>query len=348
MTDQLTAVLDRFVSDQRPAVPPIADVRTRARQRRRRRRSSISAAAAVAVLLSGAGLWAIQATREPGILVVADGEVRLNDWVTLTWLPDDVLDVRFDGTNREDAMETFGYWQGHFSLRRGTADPIVLHIALNDPFDVEAEQASHTGSVVEGDRVRFDVGAGRQSIYTAIGPATVQVIGDDPGVLHRLLDGMVVDDPTIEIPGRPVTLASGEIDGLPWRVLVTTPDTLISPGNVGSNGTCLVLRLYTAAGCVQLREDDEYVTTSWLAPPWEQADTVGPGWFLATRTDAVAFEFTRPDGTSTRVDARSATPAPGVFAVVDAGERGHLTDVRAIAADGTVLQEGLPHTEPVP
>ena len=117
MTDQLTAVLDRFVAEQRTAVPALADVRTRAAQRRRRRLTVTSTAVLLTALLAGGGLWAVRADHKPALLVVADGEVRLNDWATLTWLPNDVVSVQSDGTNFLWAMEQLGYWQGSYSLR---------------------------------------------------------------------------------------------------------------------------------------------------------------------------------------------------------------------------------------
>lgn len=339
MTDQLTSVLDRFVADQHSAVPALADVRERASRRRRRRITVTSTALLVVALLTGGGLWAVQANREPGILVVADGEVRLNDWVTLTWLPDDVTSVQFDGTNYLWAMEQFGYWQGHYSLRRGLAQPITLKIALGDPFDVEAEHASFEGSVVEGDRVRSSLEDGRQSIYTSVGAATVQIVGDESAVMHRILDGMLVDTPTVEIPGDPVVLASGEADGTPWDLRVTTPTTNRALASAAPNGTCLVLRIYIGGqGCMSPTDDTPRAI--WLNPPWKSPAPIGPKWVLLSgASEAAAFEYTRPDGTAVRVDALSAAPSPGVFAVIDAGSPGQITAVRVLAADGTVLEE---------
>ncbi|MCX6522341.1 MAG: hypothetical protein NTZ21_16910 [Actinobacteria bacterium] len=339
MTDQLTAVLDRFVADQHPALPPVADVRRRANQRRRRRFAVTSTAVLVTALLTAGGLWAIRGNREPGILVIADSEVRLNDWATLTWLPDDIVSVQFDGTNYLWAMEQFGYWQGHYSLRRGLAQPITLRIALGDPFDVEAEHAMSEGSVVEGDRVRSGLEDGRQSIYARVGAATVQIVGDDPAVMHRILDGMVVDTPTVEIPGDPVMLASGEVDGVPWDLRVSTPTTARALTSAAPNGTCLILRVYTGGqGC--MTPQDDIPRSIWLGPTWKSFVPIGPKWVLLSgATDAVAFEYTRPDGTTERVDALSAAPAPGVFAVVDAGSTGQITGVRVLAALGTVLAE---------
>lgn len=339
MTDQLTSVLDRFVADQRPAIPPVAEVRRRAGRRRRRRLTVTTTAVLLTALLTGGGLWAIQANREPGLLVVADGEARLNDWVTLTWLPADVVSVRFDGTNFLWAMEQFGYWQGHYSLRRGLAQPITVRIALGDPFDVEAEHAVSAGSVVEGDRVRTALENGRQSIYASVGAATVQMVGDDPAVMHRILDGMVVDTPTVEIPGNPVVLASGEVDGVPWDLRVTTPTATRALATAAPNGTCLILRVYTGGqGC--MTPQDDIPRAIWLNPPWESAAPIGPMWVLLSgASEAVTFEYTRPDGTTARVDALSASPSPGVFAVIDADTTGQITGVRVLAADGTVLEE---------
>lgn len=339
MTDQLTTVLDRFVAGQRPAVPSVADVRRRANQRRRRRFTVTSTAVLLSALLAAGGLWAIQTNREPGLLVVADGEVRLNDWATLTWLPDDIVSVQFDGTNFLWAMEQFGYWQGHYSLRRGLAQPITVRIALGDPFDVEAEHAVSAGSVVEGDRVRSGLEDGRQSIYASVGAATVQMVGDDPAVMHRILDGMMVDTPTVEIPGNPVVLASGEVDGVPWDLRVTTPTTSRALTSAAPNGTCLVLRIYTGGqGCMS--PTDGIPRARWLNPPWESPAPIGPTWLLLSgASEAVTFEYTRLDGTTSHVDALSAAPSPGVFAVVDAGTTGQISSIRVLAADGTVLEE---------
>ena len=339
MTDQLTTVLDRFVSDQRAAVPSVADVRRRANQRSRRRFTVTSTAVLLTASLTVGGLWAIRANREPGILVIADSEVRLNDWATLTWLPDDIVSVQFDGTNYLWAMEQFGYWQGHYSLRRGLAQPITLRIALGDPFDVEAEHAVSAGSVVEGDRVRSGLEDGRMSIYASVGAATVQMVGEDPAVMHRILDGMVVDTPTVEIPGNPVVLASGEVDGVPWDLRVTTPAATRALATAAPNGTCLILRIYSGGqGCMS--PTDGIPRARWLNPPWESAAPIGPTWLLLSgASEAVTFEYTRPDGTTARVDARSAAPSPGVFAVVDAGSTGQITGVRVLAAAGNVLEE---------
>jgi hypothetical protein len=342
VTDHLSAVLDRFVADQHAAVPPVAEVRRRAGRRRRRRLTVTTTAVLLTALLAGGGLWAVQTNREPGLLVVADGEARLNDWVTLTWLPADVVGAEFIGTNPEATMENFGFWQGHYRLSRGIDRPIVLHIALGDPFDVDAEVAMAVGPVVvEGDRVIVSLADGETSIHTKIGPATVQVIGNDPVAMRGVLDGMVVETPTIEIPGNPVVLASGRIDGVPWEVRVTTPDPAISPENLSANGTCLMLRIYTG-GIACLHGTGEHVVTHSLFSPWENSDLIGPGWLLLTDTEAVAFEYIRPDGTTARVDAAPAAPAPGAFAVVDVGAAGPITGVRALAADGTVLQVQFP------
>ncbi len=339
MTDQLTAVLDRFVADQHTAVPPVAEIRRRANRRHRRRLAVTTTGVLLTALLAGGGLWAIRANREPGLLVVADGEVRLNDWVSLTWLPDDVVSVQFDGTNSVWAMEQVGYWQGHYSLRRGLSQPITLRIALGDPFDVEAEHAMSDGSVVEGDRVRSGLEDGRQSIYTSVGVATVQIVGDDPVTMHRILDGMVVDTPTVEIPGDPVVLASGEVDGAPWDLRVTTPTTSRALTSAAPNGTCLVLRIYTG-GQACMTPLDHTPRSIWLNPPWESPAPIGPTWLLLSgASEAATFEYTRPDGTTARVDALSAAPSPGVFAVVDAGSTGQITGVRVLAADGSVLEE---------
>ncbi len=339
MTDQLTAVLDRFVADQHAAVPSVAAVRRRATQRRRRRLTVTTTAVVLTALLTGGGLWAVQANREPGLLVVADDEVRLNDWATLTWLPDDIVSVQFDGTNYLWAMEQFGYWQGHYSLRRGLAQPITVRIAVGDPFDVEAEHALYEGSVVEGHRVRSQLEDGRHSISTSVGAATVQIVGDDPAVMHRILDGMVVDTPTVEIPGDPVVVASGEVDGVPWDLRVTTPTTTRALTPAAPNGTCLVLRIYSGGqGCMM--PNDDTPGAIWLGPPWDRSPLPGPTWMLFSgASEAVAFEYTRPDGTTARVDALSASPSPGVFAVIDAGTTGQITGVRVLAADGTVLEE---------
>lgn len=339
MTDQLTAVLDRFVADQRTAVPALADVRERASRRRRRRITVTSTALLVVALLTGGGLWAVQANREPGILVVADGEVRLSEWVTLTWLPEDVTSVQFDGTNYLWAMEQFGYWQGHYSLRRGVSEPIILRVALGDPFDVEAEQAWSEGSIAERQRVRRPLEDGRQSISAGIGPATVQIIGDDADAMHDILDGMLVDTPTIAIPGNPVTLAAGEVDGIPWELRVTTPSSAEALTSAAPNGTCVFLRVYTSGYGCSLPQDG-VPRAIWPSMPQGGPAEPGPTWVLLSgATEAAAFEYTRPDGTPVRVDALSAAPSPGVFAVIDAGSPGQITAVRVIAADGTVLEE---------
>jgi hypothetical protein len=201
--------------------------------------------------------------------------------------------------------------------------------------------------VVEGDRVRSKLEDGRQSIYTSIGVATVQIVGDDAPTMHRLLDGMTVDAPTVEIPGDPVTLVSGKIDGVPWDLRVTTLTTVKGLESAAPNGTCLVLRVYTGGqGC--LTPSDNIPRAIWLGPTWESSAPIGPTWLLLSgASEAVAFEYTRPDGTTTRVDAVAAAPSPGVFAVIDAGTTGQITTIRVLAADDSILEE-QPELSPAP
>ena len=336
MTDQLTAALDRFVADQSPAVPPIAEVRSRARCHRRRRLTTVSAAA-VLTLGTVATVWAVRPDPDPQLLRVADGEVRLNDWITLTWLPADVTAVQDDGTNLRPGMEVFGYWQGHFSLRRGVSGPITFNVALGDPYDVHLEATVQDDAVIVGDRVELARGA-RSTVIARIGVATIQVSGADLVTLHHLVDAMVVDTPTIDLPGSPVTVATGEIEGVPWDLRITTPAPGIAWDGLASDGTCLTLRVYVASlGC--LGTGDRAVTTTTLDSPWDEDPTIGPGWLLLGAADTARFEYTRPDGTTATVEARPATPALGAFAVIDVGDEGQITDIRALAADGTVLGE---------
>jgi hypothetical protein len=353
VTDQLTAVLDRFVSDQRPAVPPIADVRTRARQRRRRRRSSISAAAAVAVLLSGAGLWAIQATREPGILVVADGEVRLNDWVTLTWLPDDVDDV----TSVEwydSAFETqrvFGYAVENYRfLSTAGAEIGGIEILVGFRFSAEAELQVHpegldaeitrVGDTVVRD-LRLPSTVGGTAVRFGVGDdVIVHIWGDDTGELLRIANGLRTGRPPSELPGAPVELAGGtDPRGVPWQVVVTRPDETDTT-NLDPAGVCMVLRTYNqSTGCARFSPDA--VTVSWFPAPSIATDRHTR--LLLRGPDAtVGFRYETVDGETGSVAASSAFPGSGTFAVLDAtGEASEvvLARVEAVDAAGRVIAE---------
>ena len=193
--------------------------------------------------------------------------------------------------------------------------------------------------MVERARVLSQLEDERQSIYARVGDATVQMIGDDPAVMHRILDGLDVGTPAVVIPGDPVLLASGEVDGVPWDLRVTSPTTTRALASAASNGTCLVLRVYTGGqGC--MTPQDDIPRAIWLSLPWESRAPIGPMWLLLSGApEAVAFEYTRPDGTTARADAVTASPAPGVFAVIDAGSAGEITGVRVLAADGAVLEE---------
>jgi hypothetical protein len=334
-TRQLVAVLDRLVDDERGDVPALVDLRRRTR-RRLRRRAMGTVAASTLVLVSIAGAWTAVREREPSLLTVADSGVRLNDWVTLSWLPPDVVGAAFTGTNPPASMETFGYWQGHYRLSRGLDDPIVLHITLGDPFDAAAEVALFGGrATVEGSRVVAALDDGRTTISTAIGPASVQVIGDDPNALRQLLDGMIVNTPTQAIPGEPITLTHGDIEGIPWDLRVTTPST--SPASRSPGGACLILRVYTGGG-VCLRPDESGVSVHSMSLPWARPSAAGPLWLLLGENGAEAFEYRLEDGTISRVEAASAAPASGVYAILDTGQPIAIANVSAIAADGTVLQ----------
>jgi hypothetical protein len=349
MTDQLTAALDRFVADQRSAVPPIADVRSRATQRRRRRLAVTSTAVVVAALLAGGGLWALQAERPRGSLVVADGEVVLGPAVSLTWLPDDVASVRFDGTNRPEAMETFGYWEGHYSLHRRDGSIIQLSLTLGDPFDIGAEIATRPGpgpaTVVDG-RVVVSAADGTFNVVGRVMQYNVRALGNDTAVLGRLIDGIRIDTDIVPMlgsptPGDPVLLTSGTIDGIPWDLRVTVPSQPISTVDLDAGGACLVLRTYQQ-GQACLQKGVEWVTV--LSLPFSRADeTVPPDliWIALTETPATAFEYTLSDGTEGRVDAEPASPATGRFGVIDSGAA-DIVEVRALNADGTVIQTSDP------
>ncbi len=353
MTDQLTAVLDRFVADQRPTVPPIAGVRTRVQQRRRRRRSSISAAAAVAVLLTGAGLWAIQATREPGILVVADGEVRLNDWVTLTWLPDDVVDVQsvewYDTAFQTQRL--FGYAVENYRfLDTAGAEIGGIEILVGFRFSPEAElqvvpqgldaditrlgdtivRTLRLPSTVGGTAVRFGVGD----------DVIVHIWGDDTAELLRIANGLRAGRPPTDLPGAPVVLAGGtDADGVPWQVVVTTPGAADST-NLDPAGTCMVIRTYDqSTGCGAFSPDD--VTVSWFPAPSIDTDR-RTRLLLRGPDETVEFRYETVNGETGSVAASGASPGSGTFAVVEAtGEASEvvLDRVEAVDAAGRVIAE---------
>jgi hypothetical protein len=350
VTDQLTTVLDRFVADQHANVPALADVRVRATVRRRHRRAITSTAVLVIAMLMGGGLWAARVAREAALLVVADGEVRLNDWATLTWLPDEVASVEsVEGFDTGlAAQRQFGYLAEIYRfLDAGGLEIGGVQLFVGVRFTPAAELAldvTNMEAAREGDRVvrRVMSGApGQAAVRFGAGDRViVHIWGHDVEDLHRLADGMHIADPPAELPGDPVEIDAGvDATGVPWRLVATTP-LPSDASTLDPNGVCLSTSTYEESiGC--LRFDEGAVTVGGFPAGQTQQRPV-TRMVVRAPEGTVLVRYETPAGVTGAVATRDASPAAGTFATLELN--GDPFDVvleraEAIDADGRVIAE---------
>lgn len=335
MTDQLDRLFDDWVTALDAPAPAMATLHRRVSARRRRRAGLVAVAALAVAGIVGAGL-AQRPTREPALLEVSDGQVRLTDHVTLHDLPDWVDHADAVLVDPTPAQRVFGYREQIFALADSTSTRTMrVYVDEGDPFDPTSAAMSRpsTQGRVDGDVAVFDAPAA-MVIGSPGDGVVVTVSGDDLADVRRVFDGVDARRDDAPLPGEPVEIVSGVSNGVPWDVRVTHP-------NIGDLGLaprdrhCVVLRSYTqGTACIPELVGNFSMDRFATLPAGTDPGLVA----IRTVDEATTVIAHRRDGAVEQIDTATLAPAAGRVAVVGWSSDDPVTRIELRDAEGAVIQ----------